>query len=728
MNNHDHPQNTIDVKQLFENSPENLNLDPSPASPPSQNSQGAPERTSAQNPRQQNALDPNYVAQQTQTIPQENANVASPRSYPQTSIEPEDLNGEDQNSDDESDSDKRRKILIICICAGVLTVLLGLIGLIILIANPDENDDPNANTGTVEASGRIVNNVYAGGIDLSGKTLEQAQNLLRLKTDHTFSSESMVVKIPGSTLTLSPENTGAKLDVDAVAIAALKCGTDGNISSDGTYNIDLLDYLTLNSEYIKETIDAFCKEHSSVLTDPVVKLEGTRPQFNPEEISSEYQNQSLVITLGTPEYTLDSIDMYNQVLDAYAANHMEVIYSGPEKVEPDTPDVDDLYEQYCTPAQDAILDMASYEITPEIYGYGFDVQELQQAIDNADYGETISITFKILKPAIVSSDLSKNMFIDTLAEYQNSSSTDDSKRNNNISLACTALDGYVINAGDTFSFNDAIGKFSTKNGYATAPIDKFNGSVMGGGVTQTASALYVCALVANLDIMERHNHEYAVDFCELGLDAFVDGEANDLRFKNNTKSPIRILAEATGGRIRIEILGVNNLDYDVEIVPKTVSEIKPLTTYQNMDANNALGYADGDILQSGITGYKISLIMEKYDRATGTLISSLEVETSEYAKLDEVVARIAPVVTDPTEPEPSDPTTPTEGTDVTGPTTVPDPSDPTVETPPEPTDPTVDTPEPTDPTVDPSTEPTEPDGTTLPELNIPIPDFSPVSF
>lgn len=608
----------------------------------------------------------------TQTLPQKSSLNKAQSSPRFNRITPEDLDSDRFEPEEDTSGDKKKK-LIIGICSGVLALLVVLIGIIIFIAS---GDDPDS-----EANKIIGNNVFVGGIDLSGKSMEDAKSLLHLKTDHTFSQKDMVVKLPGSSINLSPDKTGAALDVDAAVEAAYQCGKDGSISKDGTYNIALLPYLTLDQSYIQSTINDFCETYSSVLSDPVVSLEGSRPEFDPENPTMVIKHQVLKITLGTPEYVLDAKDLYEQVLDAYSMNQFVLEYNAPDLVEPEGVDADALYAQYCTPPQDAIIDPATYEITPEIYGYGFEVQELQALLDEAYYGETVTITFKYLTPNVLSADFSKDMFVDTLAQYQISSNIEDSKRDNNISLSCNALNDYVINAGDTFSFNEVIGKITTTNGYATAPISTLNGSVMGGGISQTASALYVCALIADLDIVERHNHEYTIDFCELGLDAMADGDTMDLRFRNNTGSPIRIIAQADGGKVNIEIVGVQNLDYKVEILPKIISKLEPMTSSQNMEEGNPSGYVDGDILQQGITGYKVTLYTEKYDLETGTLISSEEAATSEYAKLDEVVVHITPAATEPTPgdevTEPTDTTDPVENTDPTestGETTIPNES------------------------------------------------------
>jgi vancomycin resistance protein YoaR len=61
---------------------------------------------------------------------------------------------------------------------------------------------------------------------------------------------------------------------------------------------------------------------------------------------------------------------------------------------------------------------------------------------------------------------------------------------NNIRLAVDALNGRTVAYGETFSFNDAVGPRTTENGYKKAENGR-GSKVLGGGVSQVASALYM---------------------------------------------------------------------------------------------------------------------------------------------------------------------------------------------------------------------------------------------
>lgn len=594
---------------------------------------------------------------------------------------------------------RNRKILIISICAAVLLILIGVIVLMIATMDTDEDD------------GRILSNVYAGGVNLGGMTVDEAKSALHLATDSTFARKDMVIRLPDDSIVLSPSDTGAKLDVDAVVDAAYSYGRTGSESDFAqakkdaaatSHTIALLPYLNLDLPYIQGVIEDFCDSYSSVMTQPTAKLEGERPEFDPKNPDRSVEHQLLVITMGTPDYVLDVEDLYDRVLDAYSLNELSVSYEAPALTEPDLPDAQALFNEFCTEAQDAVIDEVTFEVTPEVYGYGFDIDEVSQLIAQAEYGDVIEIELDFLLPHVTQDDLSGELFLDTLASYISiNSASNSTSRNTNLKLSCEALDGYVIKDGEEFSFNELLGRLTAEKGYKKAPaiVNGEEVSTLGGGVSQTASALYYCALQADLEILERHNHTYAVSFVPLGFDANVEWGSKDLRFRNNTGNPLRICASASDGTVSIELVGTDSRSYTVELQSQIVAELTPETIYQTMAKDNILGYKDGDVLVEPITGYVIDTYMNRLDKTTGALLTTKSIDTAHYSKRDQQVVAIEPdttIIPDPTVPvTPTDPTAPV------------DPTDPSVPADPDPTDPVE---QPTEPDPSDSSElPAEPD-------------------
>ena len=127
----------------------------------------------------------------------------------------------------------------------------------------------------------------------------------------------------------------------------------------------------------------------------------------------------------------------------------------------------------------------------------------------------------------------------------------------NATRAARALDGSVLEAGHEFSFNRAVGPWTPDRGYVLAPVS-YDGELIadwGGGVCQTSTTLYNAALIAGLEIVERHRHNWAPGYVPPGRDAAVAQFTTDLRLRNPYTTPIRIRAVLAGESIGFEILG-----------------------------------------------------------------------------------------------------------------------------------------------------------------------------
>lgn len=102
---------------------------------------------------------------------------------------------------------------------------------------------------------------------------------------------------------------------------------------------------------------------------------------------------------------------------------------------------------------------------------------------------------------------------ETIGSYEAISQSDDDERAENLRLAAEAINGYVIEPGATFSFNEVVGDTTAERGYKEAPVlySSGLGSSDGGGICQVSTALYIAAVKADLEIVERHPHSVPSD-------------------------------------------------------------------------------------------------------------------------------------------------------------------------------------------------------------------------
>lgn len=137
---------------------------------------------------------------------------------------------------------------------------------------------------------------------------------------------------------------------------------------------------------------------------------------------------------------------------------------------------------------------------------------------------------------------------------------DNAPRSSNIALAASKINGTILGAGCTFSFNDVVGPRTAANGFSPAKIISGGQFVegVGGGVCQVSTTLYNSALLAGLEIEEYHPHSLKVGYVSPSRDAMVSGTYFDLKFKNNRKTPIYIRVNTSRGAIACNIYGEND--------------------------------------------------------------------------------------------------------------------------------------------------------------------------
>ena len=111
-----------------------------------------------------------------------------------------------------------------------------------------------------------------------------------------------------------------------------------------------------------------------------------------------------------------------------------------------------------------------------------------------------------------------------IASFTTKIYTKESGRQNNISIACSTLNGTTVENGKTFSFSKTVGKATSGKGYKKADVFR-NGDVvdaLGGGLCQVSTTLYNAVLkVKDLKVTERHPHSNKVPYIKSGKDAAV---------------------------------------------------------------------------------------------------------------------------------------------------------------------------------------------------------------
>ncbi len=215
----------------------------------------------------------------------------------------------------------------------------------------------------------------------------------------------------------------------------------------------------------------------------------------------------------------------------------------------------------------------------------------------SDGGSPVEIPFYVSKANVTSEELNSKLFANTMASYSTSYASSTASRASNVARAASLINGKVLAPGETFSFNDTVGRRTVANGFSTATeyVDGKSVEGIGGGTCQVSSTLYNAVLYSDLEIVTRTNHMFTVSYVPNGQDATVADGGPDFKFKNNTNYPIKISARAGGGTITVSIIGTN---WD----PAREVKINNSTSYGNNGdtrvSSTRTVYANGAVLRS----------------------------------------------------------------------------------------------------------------------------------
>jgi len=506
----------------------------------------------------------------------------------------------------------------------------------------------------------IMNNVTIAGVDVGGMTKEEAVTAVQAAVDKTFRTEPMVVTILDQTVELPAQATNVTFDVKAAVNAAYALGRTGStvkqkeeqlLAATTGLQADIAHCITIDEVSILEVLNKLAIAVTGDLVQSTWEVQGPAPDLHGEEVPT--QLQTLLIVKGRPAYHFVPEKLMEQITKAYAAGSLSVVCDC-DITEPEPVDLDAIFEEHCTEPKNAEMDKETFDVTPHTYGYSFDLEAAKEALAAADYGQELTIPFQLTEPEIHSTALSSLLFRDVLSSYD-AFQASNSSRATNMQIACEAIDGTILMPGDVFSFNDTVGERTAAKGYQPAPSYEGGKTVMtyGGGICQPSSTIYYCALLADLEIVERDCHSYPSVYVPWGMDATVNWLTLDFKFRNNTDYPIRIDASADDkGTVSVVLMGTNTKDYYVEME----SEVLAYYPHEEIEVHfteddNPNGYYDGQVITSPVDGYKVRTYRCIYDAETGELISRTFEADSIYSKRNKEIAVLDAVY----EPDPTDP-------------------------------------------------------------------------
>lgn len=501
----------------------------------------------------------------------------------------------------------------------------------------------------------IYPNVYVAGINVGGMTRQRAIAAVDEAIAASYASATLKVQLPDRTISFSPEQTNVALDADEAIEEALAYGRDGNPFSAVTnyfscrtteHYIDLQTILNLDTQYIRDLIEEVAAE---VESDPI-----------PSEVHYDEEKGRIMVTVGYPDRDLNADGLYEVVYNAFMNSDFTPLSWDYDEIPCELVDLEPYYEEYCTEVQDAVYDEETHTIVDEIPGFGFNLEAANQKLATAAPGSEVVIQLEELEPETTRQELEDTMFGESLFAFS-SPYVVNSNRTNNLTLACEAINGTILNPGEVFSFNNVVGERTAAKGYLPATVYSGGQSLeeLGGGVCQVASTIYYCTLHLNMEQIERQPHQFAVTYVDFGMDATVYWGHIDYQFRNTLSNPVMILANTENGHVNISFMGVPDTDNYVKM-SYVILETYPWQEVKEVDETLPVGHSEVKV--TPYTGYKVVTYKAIYD-AAGNELSKTQEAISVYDKRDKTIL-VGPEEGGGLDPDnPFDPETPVDPED-----------------------------------------------------------------
>ena len=409
-------------------------------------------------------------------------------------------------------------------------------------------------------------------VSIKGMTMEEARDAVEKRFEEDYGAASITVTIADREYEL-PAYSALDINVDEILENAYlpghrewyKRGVDRYRlnKNEPVYSCEVLPFVTDENVLYDALEDTDIRQIDTVV-----------------QTAWEKYDDRLVVTKGSRGIMADVEQLKEEIRDALHALSFDTVIECPViETTPKPLDLKPFYEEIYQEKAEAVMDPHDYrKISRSQTGVSFDLAQAEKDFEAAADGEVLTISYIYEEPALTTEELRSMIFRDVLGEAS-SVGGGTAARKNNITIASDYCNGTVLMPGEIFSYNDTVGERTSERGFQVATVYANGAAVpgIGGGICQVSSTIFDAALYADLEIVERKNHSLTVSYLPLGLDATVNWGTQDLKFKNTTDYPVKLLVTYTDGEVRAVIMGTKTDDTQVEITTESLGGLGVVT-------------------------------------------------------------------------------------------------------------------------------------------------------
>jgi vancomycin resistance protein YoaR len=200
------------------------------------------------------------------------------------------------------------------------------------------------------------------------------------------------------------------------------------------------------------------------------------------------------------------------------------------------------------------------KVVPSKPGTTLDVRRAQEAVVTAGLGpgrRLAAVGLTALAADLTTKEAKALGITEEIASFTTDMGASSANRIWNVHLLGDYLDGTIVKAGETFSYNKEIGPRTVERGFREGQM--IWGGVLipsiGGGVCQTATTIFNAAFEAGLPILSRSNHAFYISHYPMGRDATVSWGGPEFVFRNDLKNAILIKVRYTTATFSVTFYG-----------------------------------------------------------------------------------------------------------------------------------------------------------------------------
>ena len=237
---------------------------------------------------------------------------------------------------------KGKKALLISLVALIVVAAVGAVGFVMFNGIKTEPPEPTAKiTEPVPTDFTFAPNSVIDGLDISGKTMEQAKKLLEQNADRFITPVSFEIDVNGKTTSLDQSDFSYNYNIDEV-LQKMRSGiTKTTDPTNGTETPPLTVTATVTEDSIKSNVDKICEERNS------------EPQNAKVSVFHPYAKKRFEFAEAEDGVTVNAEDLVEQITDSFAkGNAMSKITAEVEKKKAD---------MSASQLEDRLVKLASYE-------------------------------------------------------------------------------------------------------------------------------------------------------------------------------------------------------------------------------------------------------------------------------------------------------------------------------------------------------------------------------